>query len=123
MLLRCSLLLWSLALLLLPGCVSLIEPGAAHVSWAEERWPGTTLQDLQEARELYVEACTECHRVRSPTRYEPDEWEFAIYRMLEGELVEMEPDVVSTIVKYLGVASALPDDKAVEAYLAEHPGE
>ncbi len=115
-----TLLLSSLLLASLPACVSLIEPSAAHVSWADQRWPGTTLEDLQQARSLYIETCTECHRVRDPRRYEPDEWEFAITRMLEGEVVEIEPAVISTIVRYLGAASALPTSKAVAEYEAAH---
>jgi len=108
-------------LLLLGGCVSLIEPGVAHVDWADQRWPGTTLEQLQDSRELYEEKCTLCHRVRSPTRYPPDEWEFAIYRMLEGEEIVYEDGVIDTILLYLASAAALPDDDAVEAYLAAHP--
>ena len=119
---RPSLLRFAALLLLLPGCVSLIEPSAAHVSWADERWPGTTLEDLQAARALFLETCTECHAPKSPTRYEPGEWEFAINRMLEGEAVEIEPAVISTVARYLSVASALPNDKAVAARQASRAG-
>ncbi len=115
------LLLATLLLLPLAGCVTLIEPSSAHVSWAEERWPGTTQQDLDDARTLYLLTCTECHRARSPLAYEPDRWEFAIYRMLEGEDVEIEPDVISRIVVYLAAASALPTPKAVAEWEAAHP--
>ncbi|MCP4872516.1 MAG: hypothetical protein GY898_27825 [Proteobacteria bacterium] len=107
--------------LLLAGCVTLIEPGVAHVDWAQETWPGTSLQQLEDARELYKDKCTLCHPVRDPRRYEPDEWEWAIYRMLEGEDVIYAEGVIDTIVLYLAVASALPDSEAVEAYLAAHP--
>ncbi len=121
-LLLSALLLSALVLLPLSGCVTLIDPTSAHVSWADERWPGTTLQDLEEARTLYLLTCTECHRARSPRRYEPDRWEFAIYRMLEGEDVDIEPDVISRIVLYLGAASALPTEKAVVEYEAARSG-
>lgn len=114
-------LLPALLVPLLAGCVSLIEPGVAHVDWAEQQWPGTTLEDLQEARALYKDKCTLCHPVRSPRRYEPDEWEFAIYRMLEGEDVDYADGVIDTIVLYLSVASALPNSKAVDEYLVAHP--
>lgn len=108
-------------LLLLPGCATLIDPSAAHVHRAQELRPGTTQNDLEGARSLLLETCAECHGVRSPRRYEPGEWEFAILRMLKGEAVEVEPDVVAAIALYLDVASALPNDRAVADYLAAHP--
>ncbi len=110
-----------LALLALPGCVALIEPSAAHVHWTDHRRPGTTQAELDEARTLYLAVCTECHRVRSPLRYEPGEWTWAINRMLAGEDVRIEPAVIDAVALYLSAASALPDAKAVEAYLETHP--
>lgn len=111
-----------LALLVLTGCVRLIEPSAAHVHWADQRRPGTTQDDLDEARTLVLAVCTECHRVRDPLRYEPGKWAWAIDRMLAGEDVDIEPAVLAAIALYMDTASALPDERAVEAYRAEHPG-
>jgi mono/diheme cytochrome c family protein len=105
-------------LLLLSGCVTLIEPSAVHASWAEQRWPGTTVEDLQAARELTLQTCTQCHGVRSPERYEPGRWEFAIHRMLEGEVVTIEDAVIAEIARYLDTAAALPNRRAVEAWEA-----
>lgn len=119
-LLRTSAVLASVLLLLLSGCAVLIQPSAAHVSWAEERRPGTTLQELQDARAVFLDTCTRCHLARSPTLYEPDRWDFAIRRMLAGESVTISDEVIETVVLYLSVASALPTRRAVAGFEAAH---
>ena len=104
-------------LLSLPaGCATAIEPSYGHVRWAQDRWPGTTLADLEAARETFLDTCTMCHLRRRPTLYEPDEWEHAILRMLEGEDYEIDETDLAQVVLYLNAASALPSKKAALDY-------
>jgi mono/diheme cytochrome c family protein len=38
------------------------------------RWPGTTLEDLQRGRSLYVQRCSGCHNVYLPRAFPPEKW-------------------------------------------------
>jgi mono/diheme cytochrome c family protein len=38
------------------------------------RWPGTTLQDLERGRALYVRRCAGCHTLFLPGAYPPAAW-------------------------------------------------
>jgi hypothetical protein len=109
-----------LSCLLLSGCAHLIQPGPAHVDWAQQSRSGTTLEELEAARERFITTCTRCHVAKAATRYEPDRWDFAIRRMLAGEDVSISDEVIAEVVLYLGVASALPTRRAVAAWQAEH---
>ena len=106
--------------LLLAGCAHLIRPEPAHVDWVQQRRPGTTLEELEAARERFITTCTRCHRAEAPTRYEPDRWDFAIRRMLAGEDVTISDEVIAEVVLYLSVASALPNRRAVAAWEEEN---
>ncbi len=109
-----------LSCLLLSGCAYLVRPGAAHVDWVQASRPGTTLSELEAAREQLLQTCTRCHAAMSPKRYEPDRWDFAIRRMLAGEDVQISDEVIAEVVLYLSVASALPTPRAVKRYEREH---
>ena len=38
------------------------------------QWPGTTLEDLQRGRSLYVRRCSGCHNVYLPRAFPPAKW-------------------------------------------------
>jgi hypothetical protein len=38
------------------------------------QWPGTTLEDLQRGRSLYVRRCSGCHYVYLPRAFPPERW-------------------------------------------------
>jgi len=88
----------------LGGCAGQLHvPVEADAARASQRWPGTTLGDLQRGRGLYVNNCSSCH-----TLYRPEVFPSSKWRELVGEMTErakLTPDEVETIVRYL-MASA-----------------
>jgi cytochrome c5 len=38
------------------------------------RWPGTTLEDLERGRRLYVRRCSGCHNLFLPRAFPPERW-------------------------------------------------
>lgn len=38
------------------------------------QWPGTTLEDVQRGRSLYVRRCSGCHNVYLPRAFPPSRW-------------------------------------------------
>jgi hypothetical protein len=57
------------------GCApTLRQPVLADASWAAERWPGTTLEDLQRGRSDYVQRCSGCHTLPNPEATSPTRW-------------------------------------------------
>lgn len=61
---------WLAGAVVLAGCGAsmIVHPTDAHVRWADARWPGTTLEQLQDGRSLYVHKCAGCHALRRPTQ-------------------------------------------------------
>jgi mono/diheme cytochrome c family protein len=57
--------------------------GPADVARADEMWPGTTGDELDSGRSLYVEHCSACHRPVSPAAHTAEEWD-----VLFGEMNE-----------------------------------
>jgi mono/diheme cytochrome c family protein len=82
------------------GCAGQLHvPVEADAARASQRWPGTTLADLQRGRGLYVNHCSSCHTLYRPEQYPADKW-----RGLVGEMTErakLSADQVETIVRYL----------------------
>lgn len=83
-----------LASLLSLGCAAaLVQPTVADVHWSESRWPGTTLEELQKGRALYVQTCAGCHTLHRPEAYPPEEWPDILKEMEE----EMDEDKSTSI--------------------------
>jgi mono/diheme cytochrome c family protein len=38
------------------------------------QWPGTTVEDLERGRRLYVRRCAGCHTLVLPAAHPPEEW-------------------------------------------------
>jgi cytochrome c5 len=70
---------WSCAALLV-ACVTLACAAALRHATPEDvarltpRWPGTTLEDLERGRRLYVRRCAGCHVLPLPATRAPEDW-------------------------------------------------
>jgi len=53
---------------------ALRHPSAPDTAAVAERWPGTTLQDLERGRSLYVRRCSGCHTLVLPETHSAADW-------------------------------------------------
>jgi len=95
-------------LFLLIGCVRLIHPTQAHVDWAQQQWPDTTLEILESGRKSYTQRCAECHALVPPAEHSPEEWPRYIQAMIKKQGVELSATEQDQILRYLSAASAIP---------------
>jgi mono/diheme cytochrome c family protein len=57
------------------GCAaSLRHPLPQDAVLLAPRWPGTTLEDLERGRRLYVRRCSGCHNLVLPGAHPPEDW-------------------------------------------------
>ncbi len=92
--------------LLLLGLVSacaaqLVRPTSLHGSWAAERWPGTTLAELERGRELYVRRCGGCHALQLPARRPDLDWERSVREMTARSRTPIAPEEADAITRFL----------------------
>lgn len=75
------------------------------------RWPGTTLEDLQRGRGLYVRRCSGCHNVYLPRAFPPEKWPGLVDEM--AVKARLGPGERDDVVRFLvAVASDDVDAKA-----------
>jgi hypothetical protein len=104
----------SAALLLLAACgAALVHPGPADAALAAGRWPGTTVPDLERARELYVARCSRCHALHVPEQYPAAAWPQLIARMAPKAKLSVEER--SEITRFLVTTSARVRGEALPA--------
>src|ERR1041385_5919286 len=80
-----------------------VHPGPRDATWASEKWPGTTIADLEHGRDVFVSRCSGCHDLPSPGAKKPDEWASVVGEMASGaRLSASDQDLV---LRYLSAAS------------------
>ena len=86
------------------GCASqLVRPAPTHVERAQKDWPGTTLEELQDDRSLYVARCSGCHTLYLPGAFPAEHWRASVPEMRERSRLSTEQ--AERILRYLVVAS------------------
>lgn len=97
-------LLVSLLPVALVACAANVPPPAsADVARLSDRYPKTTLDELQRGRDLYLARCTSCHAAVEPTSIPADRWPHEVSEMSERAGLGQDE---SLVVKYL-VAQSL----------------
>jgi cytochrome c2 len=48
---------------------------------AQAKVPGITMKDLSAGRSLFIERCSNCHALKNPSDYTPQQWEPILARM------------------------------------------
>lgn len=86
------------------GCSTVVvHPSARDARWASEKWPGTTVAELEEGRSVFVARCAGCHNLPNPGSKSPEEWGNVVGEMATGaRLTAADQDLV---LRYLSVAS------------------
>jgi hypothetical protein len=89
---------------LMGGCAAQLRtPTMADAVHASDRWPGTTVADLQVGQRKYVEHCSSCHSLYRPDAYPAHRWQGFVDEMVVR--AKLGPDDVRDIVRYLVVSA------------------
>lgn len=70
------------------------------------RWPGTTVEDLERGRGLYVRRCSGCHNLILPRTFRPERWPSLVDEM--AQKARLGPAERDDVVRFL-VAVASDD--------------
>jgi mono/diheme cytochrome c family protein len=70
------------------------------------RWPGTTVEDLERGRRLYVRRCSACHTLVLPAAHPPEKWPRLVDAM--AKKARLRPEEREDVVRFL-VALASDD--------------
>ena len=89
---------------ILAGCAAAVpHPDVADERRAAGRWPGTTIDDLERGRSLFVDRCAGCHDLPRPDQKSADEWPGLVADMADGaRLSRADRDLVA---RYLSTES------------------
>ena len=77
------------------------SPTNQDASWAAERWPGTTLAELEAGRTLYVENCAGCHALKAPDAVPPGQWREEISEMRTKRGVDTSDEDAELMARFL----------------------
>jgi mono/diheme cytochrome c family protein len=84
---------------------ALPQPAASDATTAQQRWPEATLADLQDGRALYVQRCSGCHTLKSPSSVLADAWPSKIAKMEREHDVRLAASEARLIERYLYAVS------------------
>ncbi len=83
------------------GGSSLPQPTAAQAAAAQERFPGTTVETLAEARDTYAQICAGCHTLKLPDQLSAERWPATIHRMQTRHRVALTESQHQQILMYV----------------------
>jgi mono/diheme cytochrome c family protein len=82
---------------------AVVHPDARDATWASGKWPGTTVDDLEHGRAVFVSRCAGCHNLPLPDSKSPEEWATVVGDMATGaRLSAADQDLV---LRYLSATS------------------
>jgi mono/diheme cytochrome c family protein len=68
---------------------------AAALESAQARWPGTSAEELEQGRQLFLNHCDSCHSLPDRAAYSEAEWPGLVRRMgKKADLKEAERELV-----------------------------
>lgn len=74
----------AIGLVLSMACAAALRhPSPEDAAAVAERWPGTTVKDLERGRSLYVRRCAGCHTLILPEVHSAAEWPGYVDAMAE----------------------------------------
>ncbi len=97
-----------LAAALAAACAAALRHSTpADVTLVAPQWPGTTVEDLERGRRLYVRRCSGCHTLILPSTHAADDWPVLVDAM--AEKARLKPAEREDVVRFLvAVASDEP---------------
>jgi cytochrome c5 len=82
---------------------AVVRPEAGDARWAQEKWPGTTVSDLEHGRSVFVSRCAGCHNLPRPDAKSPDDWAGVLDEM--ASRAKVTPADKDLVLRYLSAAS------------------
>jgi cytochrome c5 len=86
--------------------VQMPRPSDADAARAGQRWPGTTVAELERGRSLYVARCAGCHQPVAPERIPADEWPEHVREMKER--AHLSDEEMRLVERYLVTMASEP---------------
>jgi mono/diheme cytochrome c family protein len=74
------------------------------------QWPGTTVEDLERGRRLYVRRCAGCHTLVLPAAHPPEEWPRLVDSM--AKKARLRPDEREDVMRFLVAVASDDEQKA-----------
>lgn len=97
------------------GCAAaLAQPTKRDAAYAAKRWPGTTLGELRQGRDLFVRTCAGCHMLKDPASRTPAEWRMEVEQMRGKKGVSLDDRQAELIVRYLSTISSRQEPQVAE---------
>lgn len=68
------------------GCatVKLATPTQQDVERVSAKYPGYSLTDLDHGKMLFEQHCSDCHRLKDPTKRSEEQWESIVPKMVKN---------------------------------------
>jgi hypothetical protein len=94
----------------LAGCgVDVPHATAIDAQRAAQLRPGTTLEELERGRSLYLAKCTSCHAPVAPRSHTPEAWPAQVAKMAErAKVTSAEVDLLVLYLTTVSVATSAP---------------
>ena len=109
-------LLMMISLLMLGACkpVQLVTPTQADVSRVSQKFPGITVDELNEGKSIFENNCDLCHRLKNPVKKNEKQWHRIVPKMVRRvNWIRKENGIDSTskqiLLKYLITMSSAPE--------------
>ena len=83
---------------------ALRHPSPADAVFLAPRWPGTTVDDLERGRRLYVRRCSGCHNLVLPRAFPAEKWPGLVDDM--AEKARLGPLEREDVVRFLVAAAS-----------------
>ncbi len=82
------------------GCAAALRQATPEDAFRlAPRWPGTTVQDLERGRSLYVRRCSGCHTLILPGAHPAEEWPGLVDGM--ADKARLRPGERDDVVRFL----------------------
>ncbi len=95
-----------MAFVFLSACSVLMMPSEADMSWASNKFPGITLDQLKQGETIFEQHCNLCHPYKKPNSRTEDQWKQIVPVMVarvnkkEGK-EEIDPAAQQLLLEYL----------------------
>ncbi len=74
-------------------------PNDADLKTAQSHWPTATAPQLKQGYNIYIDQCTECHRLKKLKKFTEDEWTKTLPKM--GRKAHLDSAQYSNVVHYI----------------------
>lgn len=78
---------------------SIPSPNKEQISWASQKWTGTSEETLLSGRQQYIVKCSGCHSLKIPMSYTEMQWDTIMQKM--GPTAKLSSNEYQNIIKYV----------------------